>query len=73
MTVTAAKAYINHGVKTSGKEYVFVAVPATNVTDMAELAAKMANKGGEIFEINEKLHALAYKPAKLQLILSLQL
>lgn len=67
VTVTAAKAYINHGVKTSGKEYVFVAVPATNVTDMAELAAKMANKGGEIFEIkaqNEKLHALAYKPAK---------
>ena len=67
VTVTAAKAYINHGVKTSGKEYVFVAVPATNATDMAELAAKMANKGGEIFEIkaqNEKLHALAYKPAK---------
>ena len=67
VTVTAAKAYINHGVKTSGKEYVFVAVPATNATDMAELAAKMANKGGEIFEIkaqNEKLHALTYKPAK---------
>ena len=67
VTVTAAKAYINHGVKTSGKEYVFVAVPATNATDMAELAAKMANKGGEVFEIkaqNEKLHALTYKPAK---------
>lgn len=66
-TVTAAKAYINHGVKTSGKEYVFVAVPATNATDMAQLAAKMANKGGEVFEIkaqNEKLHALTYKPGK---------
>ena len=44
----------------------FVAVPATNTTDMTQLAAKMANNGGEIFEIkaqNEKLHALTYKPA----------
>ena len=66
VTVTAAKAYIDHGIKTSGREYVFVAVPATNTTDMAQLAAKMANNGGEIFEIkaqNEKLHALTYKPA----------
>lgn len=66
LTVTAAKAYINHGIKTSGKEYTFVAVPATNVTDMAQLAAKLANnKGGEIFQVkaqNEKLHALTYKP-----------
>ena len=67
VTVTAAKAYINHGVKTSGKEYAFVTVPATNAADMAQLVAKMSNKGGEIFEIkaqNEKLHALNYKPAK---------
>ena len=66
VTVTAAKAYIDHGVKTSDKKYVFVAVPATNTTDMTQLAAKMANNGGEIFEIkaqNEKLHALTYKPA----------
>lgn len=43
-----------------------MAVPATNTTDMTQLAAKMANNGGEIFEIkaqNEKLHALTYKPA----------
>lgn len=64
-TVMAAKAYINHGVKPENKEYLFVAVPATTPEKMQQLAAKLANNGGEIFKVearNEKLHALTYKP-----------
>lgn len=61
----AAKAYINHGVKPSGKSYAFVVVPATNAADMQEMAASMANGGGSVYEIHSQtgnLHALTYKP-----------
>ncbi|MDD2798064.1 MAG: polysaccharide lyase family 8 super-sandwich domain-containing protein [Bacteroidales bacterium] len=64
-TVAAAKAYLNHGVKPSAKSYSFVAVPATNSTSMATLAAQMANGGGSIYQIlsqNGNVHALLYKP-----------
>ncbi len=64
-TVVAAKAYINHGVKPTGKSYNFVVVPGTTPGKMQELAGKLANNGGEIYKIeacNDKLHALTYKP-----------
>jgi chondroitin-sulfate-ABC endolyase/exolyase len=64
-TVTAAKAYLNHGVKPSSKSYSFVVVPATNATSMQSLATEMANGGGSIYQIqaqNSAVHALTYKP-----------
>lgn len=62
-TVSAAKAFLNHGVKTSSKSYSFVAVPATNTTEMQTISNQLGN--GSIFEIlaqNSALHALSYKP-----------
>jgi hypothetical protein len=64
-TVPAVKAYLNHGVKPSGKSYSFVAVPATNSASMQELASQMANGGGSIYQIqaqSNSIHALTYKP-----------
>lgn len=64
-TVTAAKAYLNHGVKPGSKSYSFVVVPATNSADMQTLATSMANGGGSIYQIhaqNSAVHALTYKP-----------
>lgn len=64
-TSTAAKAYLNHGVKPSSKSYSFVVVPATNTTAMQTLATQMANGGGSIYQIlsqNSAVHALLYKP-----------
>lgn len=62
-SVTAAKAYINHGVKTSDNEYEFVVVPGTNSTSMASIAQKLANS--EVYEVlakTSKVHAVTYKP-----------
>ena len=64
-TVTAAKAYLNHGVKPSSKSYSFVVVPATNAASMQSLASQMANFGGSIYQLhaqNSSVHALTYKP-----------
>jgi len=64
-TLPAVKAYLNHGVKPSGKSYSFVAVPATNTASMQELASQMANGGGSIYQIqaqSSSVHALTYKP-----------
>ncbi|MFV0392053.1 MAG: polysaccharide lyase family 8 super-sandwich domain-containing protein [Paludibacteraceae bacterium] len=61
----AAKAYINHGVKPSGKQYSFVVVPGTTVAEMENLANQMDDNGGttyQIFSQNEYLHAIQYKP-----------
>lgn len=64
-TSSAAKAYINHGVKPSSKSYVFVVVPATNAIAMQTLATQMANGGGSVYQVlsqNSAVHALQYKP-----------
>jgi len=61
----AAKAYINHGVKISDKQHLFVVVPGTTQEQMQNLATKIGDDGGEIFSIlsrTEKLHALKYLP-----------
>lgn len=62
---TAAKAYIEHGVKPSDKKYLFVVAPSTTSEKMQELSLKLANNGGQIFNIEswtQNLHALTYQP-----------
>lgn len=64
-TYSAAKAYLNHGVKPSSKNYSFVVVPATNSVSMQTLATQMGNTGASIYQIqaqNNAVHALTYKP-----------
>ena len=67
-SVTAAKAYLNHGVKPTGKNYSFVVVPGTTVNDMQTLASQMQNNGGTIYKINSQtstLHSITYLPAQI--------
>lgn len=64
-TANAAKAYLNHGVKPSGKSYAFVVIPATNGAEMQAWATQLTNGGGSIYQIHSQtgnLHALTYKP-----------
>jgi hypothetical protein len=64
-SATAAKAYFNHGVKPSSKNYCFVVAPATTKEGMATLAGQIGSDGGEVFTIQSRtstLHALTYKP-----------
>lgn len=63
VNATAAKSYINHGSKPSNKEYLFVAVPATDATKMATLSTSLSK--GEYYKVEARtsaLHALTYKP-----------
>ena len=62
----ATKAYINHGVKPTDKNYTFVMVPQTTAEKMQNLASELTNGGGERYTIlsqTDKFHALTYKPA----------
>jgi hypothetical protein len=64
-SANAAKAYINHGVKPTGKKYSFVVVPGTTGAAMQSLSAQMANNGGSLYQIHKQdqyLHALTYLP-----------
>lgn len=64
-SANAAKAYINHGIKPTGKKYTFVVVPGTNSAQMQSLSTQMSNNGGSVYQIhtqNEYLHAITYKP-----------
>jgi len=68
-TADAALAYINHGVKTSGRSYSFVVVPGTNNNEMQQLSSQLANNGGSIYQIHEqswKVHAITYKPLNIK-------
>lgn len=61
--VTAAKAYINHGIKTADKSYEFVVVPAVDDASLASIESKVNN--GELYEVKAKntdMHVLSYKP-----------
>ena len=61
----ATKAYINHGVKPTDKDYVFVMVPQTTAEKMQALASEMAHDGGNRYKIlsqTNKFHALTYIP-----------
>lgn len=61
-TVVAAKAYINHGVKTQDKQYYFVAVPDATHEKMQVVANNIANNVFEVKYHNSAVHALEYKP-----------
>ena len=62
-----AKAYIDHGVKTTGKSYVFVVAPGVTSSAMQTLAAQMQNNGGTIYKINSQtstLHSVTHLPTQ---------
>jgi hypothetical protein len=64
-TVTAAKAYLKHGIKPSSKSYCFVVIPAATQETMTNLAAQAGSAGGNLFTIHEQtatMHALTYIP-----------
>lgn len=59
-TLTAAKAYINHGSKCDGADYRFVVVPATDAAQMASWAKRFGD--GTAFTVlqqDSKLHAVS--------------
>ncbi len=61
----AAKAYINHGVTPTNKNYHFVVVPGTDAAQMQTIATQIAEDGGELYTIHaqdETLHSITYKP-----------
>ena len=61
--VTAAKAYINHGIKTADKSYEFVVVPGVDDAGLAAIESKV--NSGELYEVKAKnadMHVLNYKP-----------
>ncbi|WP_455498775.1 polysaccharide lyase family 8 super-sandwich domain-containing protein [Coprobacter sp.] len=64
-TSVAAKAYIDHGVKPSGANNIFVVVPAATTEKMSDISQKIKNNGGELFRVeaqSDNLHALTYYP-----------
>ena len=64
-SLTVAKAYLNHGVKPSNKQYCFVVAPDTNPTEMQSLATRIGDNGGDLFKIENltsSLHAVSYPP-----------
>jgi len=62
-SATASKAFLDHGVKPSGKSHHFVVVPAATPLIMQQLAANPA----EIYQVQSQtstLHAVHYFPTK---------
>ncbi len=64
-TMTAVKAYINHGVKPLQKKYQFIVVPGTTADRMSADAKRFSRKGG-IFEVKQQqdsLHVVKHIPS----------
>lgn len=64
--VTAAKAYLDHGVKTSNKGYFFIVMPNVKEDAIRQMADVNVDKN-DVFEIlrqDSVLHILNYKPKK---------
>ena len=63
ISVVAAKAYLNHGVKPTDKSYQFVALPAATAQSLTDLATKV-NDGSlyQVLSASSSMHALWYKP-----------
>lgn len=64
-SLTVAKAFINHGVKKTGKSYQMVVIPAAT-DELLVKYTQMIEEGSlyEILSANSKLHAIYYKPSK---------
>lgn len=59
VTQVAAKAYVNHGVKTTGKQYAFIVVPQTTSENLEAMAGRLE----EIYRVerlDEHVHALSF-------------
>lgn len=68
-TVTASKAYLNHGVKTRDKSYFFIVKPNSNAQELAGIVKKADAKKNVLYEIirqDSLLHALKYKPQNIR-------
>lgn len=64
-TMTAAKAYIEHGAKPKGKGYRFVVIPATTPERMKAEAKRLSRKA-EVFEVKQQqdsLHIVKHTPS----------
>ncbi len=65
-TITAAKAYINHGVKTADKGYFFIVLPNAKEDVISRLNKDIADaKSNKVFDILQQdstLHIFEYKP-----------
>lgn len=62
-SATAAKAYLNHGVKPTGKSHHFVVVPAATPERMLQLASNPS----EVYQVvsqSSTLHAVRYLPTQ---------
>ena len=65
-SAVAAKAYIDHGVTPTDKNYHFVVIPDADATIMLQAAAQIGADGGELYTINaqdETMHSVTYKPS----------
>ena len=65
-TLTAAKAFIVHGLKPSNKTYQFVVVPGTTATTLSTTAASV-NSGTtyQLVNADSTMHVIYYKPRNL--------
>lgn len=62
-SLTVAKAFLNHGVKTNGKSYQMVVVPAATPQSLTKYAAQVTNDSlYEVLSSNSRLHSIYYKP-----------
>lgn len=62
-SLTVAKAFLNHGVKKSGKSYQMVVVPSATNESLVGYASQVSS--GSLYEVlssNSKLHSIYYKP-----------
>ena len=64
-TLTAAKAYLNHGVKPLNKNYCFMVVPDVTPVEMGE-KVKQLQESGTLFDIKateDSIHVIKHKPS----------
>lgn len=64
-TSKAAKAYFNHGIKPTNKNYSFILIPGTNQTKMQALMTQYQNNSEAFFKIHSHtniLHSVTYTP-----------
>ena len=61
----AAKAFIDHGVKPTNKNYHFVMIPGTTAAAMQEIATQIQSDDNAVYKIEnqtEAMHAVTHKP-----------
>lgn len=64
LPVTAIKSYLNHGVKSQNKQYYYITIPNSNVSEMQRYNTILKDKDNAIFNIirqDDQVHALTLK------------